>query len=230
MNEKKKDMMSEVRMFKLEVKAWRRVVFLVAGSIERCLVALYKMLRRNSRSVDCLKKCFGRELIRLENAGIKHSFSFSDGRRRVFIVMPGIDPDCASDIADLAHECLHVADFVLREEGVNDGRKVDGAYAYTQSVVLSNLLKMVFEHSGKKCGIAGCNKVDCGCTQEKLFSDDEAAAQKDLEIVIAAKKLSSYGRRRAVKNGGYVDRYYDEESLPTHPKSKKRHEVVHTRW
>lgn len=221
---------TEARMFKLEVKVWQREVLLVVGPIERCLVLLYKKLRRNAWSIDCLKISFGRELIRLENEGIKHSFSFSDGLRQVFIVMPYFDPNCASDIADLAHECLHVADYVLREEGVNDGRKVDGAFAYTQSFVLLNLLKMVFEQCGKKCGIAGCDKADCVCTQKKLIVDDEVATQKDVEIGIAAKKLSSYGRRRIAKNGVCMWQWRDEVSSSAFSKPKGAHEVANIRW
>ena len=224
MKDNKSEMRPEAQIFKLEVITWQRRVFLVWGEIERCLVALYKMLRRNAQSVYCLKINFGRELIRLEDGRGNRSFSFSDGSGRIFIVMPHMDPDCASDIADLAHECLHVANFMLREESVYDVRNVEEAFAYAQTFILSGLLKMVFEQSGKKCGGAGCDKSSCVCKDEKQPPTDESTVMKNKEIKLIAKKLKSYGRRRISKNVGCA------RSTLASANSGKIEDGTYTRW
>ena len=164
---------SDTWMFELEVSVWGKRAILVVGLIENCLAVLLEKLEKTKHNIECLKRCFKREIVRAVGGCTQRSFAFSDDDGCVFIVMPRMIPTCASDIADLAHECLHAADFMLKEEGVKDNQETCEVLAYTQAFILSKLLDAVAKSEVNRCAVAESKKPDSAGSKDEPVSRGE---------------------------------------------------------
>lgn len=152
------EMKPETRMFELEVKLWGKMVILTLGPIEHCFAVLCDKFKKDRSCAICIGRHFKQEFIRVADGGVERGFTFSDGAGHIFIVMPKVAAICAGDIADLAHECLHAADIMLREEGVRNDLEAEEAFAYTQAFILSTFLNAIIESESKESVVAACGK------------------------------------------------------------------------